>query len=216
MSNYFDFNYVTDPPNDEKVSVVDQLNDNWQELDDKLTVFNQLPANFGAFAVPIGTEAYDPDPAHAEPDRIAVWTGSIWARGISAATAWGQAWQTIAIRSPLVIRTGFPVKARINNVIRCIQLTGGVYVNATQDAWNTATTYEITTDTAIQSDLAPVNGMHIQQCAAGAITTANGFASSVVTIEPKTSPSRTSISVRYQGDAGGGNFISLDNVRWWY
>jgi hypothetical protein len=91
-----------------------------------------------------------------------------------------------------------------------------VYVNSAQDAWNTATTYEITTDDASQTDFAPVNGMHIQQSSAGAITTANGFASAVVTVEPKTGPNRTAVSVRYQGDAGGGNFITLDNIRWWY
>lgn len=217
MSNYFDFTYVTDPPNDEKVSAADQLNANWQELDEKLTAFNQVPADFTGIAVPIGTEAYDPDPSHGEPNRIAVWTGSIWARGISAASSWSaQPWQTVSIRSPLVSRTGFPVKAKINTVLRCIELAGGVYVNSAQDAWNTATTYEITTDDAIQADFAPVNGMHIQQSSAGAITTANGFASAVVTVEPKTSPDRTSVSVRYQGDAGGGNFITLDNVRWWY
>jgi len=214
---YFDFNYVTDPPNDETVDVETQLNNNWEEVDKKTTPFNQMPADFSGIGIPIpiGTEAFDPEHPGSE-HRIAAWNGTTWIRSLNHAAPWS-GWQTMEIRSPVVIRTGFPVRARVDAIARRVVLSGGLYFNASQDPWPTGTTVEVTTDTAMGISLAPVNGgICCRQAAAGAITTTNGFASAVAIIETKTSPDRTALSIRYQGDAGGGNFVMLDGVSWWF
>jgi hypothetical protein len=211
---YFDFNYVTTPPNDETVDEVTQLNNNWEEVETKLLPFNQQPADFTGITIPKGTMAMRPDDGS---DRMAVWNGIEWSGSVNPANVW-EAWQPVSLRAPVIARTGYTLEAKIDTLSRRIVLMGGVQLNATADAWNTATTYEITTDTAIQSSLAPANvdGVSIQQGATGAVTTASGFASAVIWIQRRTVPDRTAISVRYQGDAGGGNFIMLDGIEWWY
>jgi hypothetical protein len=211
---FFDLDYVTDPPNDETVNHATQLNNNWQEIANKINCFNQKPGNFTGITVPTGTEAFDP--SGSEPNRIAVWDGSAWRKGLNHATAWGS-WSTITLRSPTVERTGFTPKMKINTFMRKVVLSGGVYFNVAQDPWPTNTTVELTTDTAISTTLVPVNGAtSISHGATGQITTASGFASALVSIEQLTSPTRVAIRARYQGDAGGGNFIMLDGISWWY
>jgi hypothetical protein len=212
---YFDFDYVTDPPNDEQVNHVTQINNNWQEVANKINCFNQKPANFTGITVPIGTEALDPS-GGGDPNRIAVWDGTGWRKGLNHGTAWGS-WSSIALRSPTVERTGFTPKMKVNTFSRKVVLAGGVYFNVAQDPWPTNTTVEITTDTAISTSFTPaVSGISVHQGATGQITTASGFASAVVGIESLTSPTRLAIRVRYQGDAGGGNFVMLDGISWWY
>lgn len=212
---YFNFNYVTDPPNDELVNDDTQLNANWQEVADKIDPFNHQPAEFGDIVVPVGTEAFDPENAGSD-YRIAVWAGDRWVRSLNHTTTW-TTWQSIAIRSPRVARPDYPVEAKIDAYARRVVLRGGVLFNAAGDAWPTNTNIEITTDTAIQVGLAPVNGGEsYQQTATGQITTANGFAEAIVRIVKKTTPDRTGIEIRYQGDAGGGNFVMLDGIEWWY
>lgn len=209
---YFNFNKVTDPPADELVAPMTQVNANWQELDDKTKPFTTVPASFGAITVLQGMEAFETSLG----PRIAVWTGSVWSRSINPNTGVG-AWTSFGIRSPIVLRTGFTPVAKFDTWARRVSLSGGVQLNAGADPFVVGTTYEITTDTAIAASFAPVNGgQSIQYGAVGAITSASGFGSAVVTIESKTSPDRTAISVRYQGDAGGGNFIMLDGISWWY
>lgn len=212
--SYFNFNYVTDPPNDETVNYSAQLNANWQEVADKIDPFNHQPAEFGAIDIPIGTEALDPT-AGGSDYRVGVWTGSQWAKGLNPIAAW-TVWQNISIRAPRVARITYEPQVKIDTVARRIVLRGGVAFTDTNDAWPTTTTYEITTDTAIQAELAPVNGESIQEGAPGQILTANGYAGASVIIAKATNPDRTSISIRYRGDAGGGNFVMLDGIEWWY
>jgi hypothetical protein len=212
---YFNFNYVTDPPNDEFVNVTTDLNDNLDEIDTKIRAFNQMPSNFTGITKPVGLEAFDESVLN--PNRVSVWDGTTWRGSVSHTSTW-TVWQTIPIRSPVVIRTGFPVMARVNAWRREVVLSGGVQADGVASAWTTASNVEITTDAAIGTSFLPANTaqMAIRYGATGQITTASGFASAVVIIEKKTSPDRTAISVRYQGDAGGGNFIMLDGVSWYY
>ncbi len=215
MPPYFEFTKVTDPPDDELVDSETQLNANWEDVDLKITPFNQKPADFTGITFPKGTEAFDPEHVGSE-HRIAVWNGTTWARSLNHTTAWS-AWDTIGIRAPVVVRTGFPPVLRVNTVARRIVLMGGVLFDAAANPWPTNTNVEITSDTAIQPEFAPVNGgVSRMQGATGQIVTANGFASAIISAELKTAPDRVAIMVRYQGDAGGGNFVMLDGIEWWY
>ncbi|MFE1145204.1 hypothetical protein [Streptomyces rochei] len=213
---YFNFEYVTDPPNDETVDFQTQLNNNWQEVANKIEPFNQQPGSFGDIPVPVGTECFDPDPTHASWHRIAVWTGSIWARSLNHQSAWTD-WQPITVRAPHVARPLYEPEAKVDAIARRVVLRGGVLFNAAADPWPTGTTYEITSDAAIQPELVPVNGGEsIQQGATGQILTAGGFAGAIIYINRNLTPDRVSINVRYQGDAGGGNFVMLDGIEWWF
>lgn len=212
---YFDFNFVTDPPADEFVDVETQLNDNWEDVETKILPFNQKPSNFGAIPKPVGTEAFRPTAGFEH--RISVWDGAEWRSSLAHSTSWGL-WQAVLIRAPTVIRPNFPVVARVNAMLRKVEISGGVLFDGAASAWPTGTTVEITADTAIQSSFAPANTakMAVQQVGSSAITAVNGFASAVAMVEQKAGPDRTSISVRFQGDAGGGNFIMLDGLGWYY
>lgn len=210
---YFNFNYITDPPNDELVEEQSQLNANWDVVEEGLKPFNQNPPDFTGITIPKGTVSVNP----LNTNNIAAWDGTTWNGPVNPINIW-ENWQLVNIRAPVIHRPGHELKARIDIASRRIVLMGGVQLNATADAWDTATSYEITTDTAIQDSLAPANAdfTSIQQGGASQITAAGGFASSVIWIEKRATPSRTAISVRWQGDAGGGNFIMLDGVQWWY
>lgn len=207
---YFDFDYVTDPPNDETVDEVTQLNNNWQEVATKIDRWNRAQSNIIA-PIPVGTEAMDPGGS----SRIALWDGTSWLLGLNHDSSWGN-WATFGLRSPIVERSGWTPVARVNPWKRLVALSGGVQINATADAWNTGTDVEITTDTAFSSSLAPVGGLAYFQTATAQITAANGFASAVIKVQSETTPARTSITARWQGDAGGGNFVMLDGIQWWY
>lgn len=211
---YFDLNLVTDPPNDELVNHETQLNANWREIADKINRFNQSPADFSGIAnLPKGTEGFTPE----DPTRIGVWNGVEWSRGLNHNSSW-TAWQPLGLRSPVVARPGYAPMAKVNVVSRRIALQGGVLYSAAADPWPTNSTIQITDDTSIQYELQPANGgLSVQQGATGQITTANGFACAAILIQRSTTPvNHTGIYVRYQGDAGGGNFVMLDGIEWWY
>lgn len=208
---YFVFNKVTDPPNDETVDAITQLNDNWQDVNDKLIGFNQSPNDITG--PPIGIEAFAPVPDQA---RIAAWDGAVWRLSINHSSIWGS-WQAVTLRAPVVERTGFPVMARVDPIGRRVVFSGGVYFNAAQDAWPTGSDVEITDDTAIGVSLSPSTaGLSYYQAATSQVTTAGGFASANVRIQEVTGPDRVGLFVRFQGDAGGGNFVMLDGLTWWY
>jgi hypothetical protein len=207
--SYFDFNYVTDPPDDELVNPITQLNDNWQEVNDKIKPYNSRPNTL--INPPKGAEAID------DQGRIGVWDGTQWNFSLNHAGTI-TSWQTFALRTGVQERAGFTPLAKVDTLKGQVILTGAVQLGSTATAWSTTAATEITTDTAIQASLAPVNGgFSYHQCATGQNTTANAFASAVVWAELKATPTpHVALMVRYQGDAGGGNFVQLDNVRWWF
>ena len=211
---YFNFNYVTDPPNDETVNNETQLNDNWELLDTKLQGWNQKPSNIVA-PIPVGTEALDPQHPGDE-YRIAVYDGTDWVRSLNHVTSWA-AWSNLGLRSPTVERSGFTPRIRANPWKREVMLSGGVLFNVAADPWPTGSDVEITSDTAIQSSLAPVPGNRVcYQAATSQVTGANTIATAIIIVSLKASPARVAIDIRFQGDAGGGNFVMLDGLKWWY
>ncbi|MGS2592232.1 hypothetical protein [Streptomyces hebeiensis] len=212
---YFNFNYVTDPPNDEQVDPITQLNENWEDVNDKIRPFQDRPTTL--INPPKGTEAFYPESPSSDSYRIAVYNGTSWCRSLNHSGSQA-VWQALELRSPYVARTGFPPVAKIFPFMRYVILSGSVQISASATPWPTNTSVEITTDTAINSSLTPVNGgFSMSQCATGQVTAANGFASAVVWLQAETTPTnRVAIRVRYQGDSGGGNFVSLDGMRWWY
>jgi hypothetical protein len=211
---YFDFNFVTDPPADETVDEQTQLNENYEDLDLKLQGWNQKPCAIVG-SPPVGTEGLDPQHPGDE-YRIAVYDGTNWVRSLNHVSSWG-AWSNLSLRAPAVERAGFTPRIRINEWTRQVQLSGGVLLNVAADPWPTGSDVEITADAAIANSFAPVpGGLSFFEAATSAVTAASSFAAALIRISTEAGPSRTSIKVRFQGDAGGGNFVMLDRLKWWY
>lgn len=211
---YFNFTYITDPPNDELVDPSAQLNNNWQEVADKIDGFNKLPNEI--VNPPVGTEAFYPLGTDViEHRRIAVYNGTTWIRSLSHGTGW-TAWTAFPLRSPVTERSGFTPVIRANTMLRLIQVSGGVIYNSGA-AWPTGSDIEITTDAGISTVNQPIGGLHHNQLATAQIMTAGGFASAVARVQLISSPNHVGIFIRWQGDSlASGNFVMLDGLSWWY
>lgn len=190
-----------------------QLNANFQDIDTKLDGFNHHPSTITG--PPQGIEAFY-NVAGADQSRIAVYDGATWRLPLNHQTAW-TGWQTLTLRSPVVARTGYPPKANVNPVTRRVKLAGAVQADAALSAWPTGSDVEITDDVAISTTFAPVpGGTSYSQVATAQVTGTDQVATANVRIQSVTTPNRVGIFVRFQGDAGGGNFVVLDGIEWWY
>lgn len=178
-----------------------------EELETKLAPFQNNPST--VVSPPLGTEAF----ANGEP---AVWDGSVWNNNLSHNT-W-TAWQNLAIRSPRVARSGFPPVCAINAWQRRIVCMGGYLFDAAAAAWPTGSDVEVTSDIAIGTQFAPVpGGLTYYQGATSQVTGVNQLATASIRVESIAGPpARVGIFIRFQGDAGGGNFVMLDGLEWWY
>lgn len=210
---YFNFNYITDPPNDELVNEQTQLNDNWLEIDTKLDPFNKQPNTI--ISPPIGTEALYPDGVDDDDsERIAVWNGTQWVRTANYSTVWTP-WAPLAIRSPRNEHPSYPCMYRVDEVGKRVVLQGAVRYDGASGAWPNSNV-EITTDTALDLAYEPVDTIAIKQQAVSATTAASGFNSAVLYVQKLTVPDRIAVNARWQGNSGGGNYIVLDGFTWWY
>ena len=206
MPEFFGFNYVTDPPNDEKVNEVTQINNNLDKIDLRLNQFQQRPVNT-ITGPPIGTEAY------AQQGAICVWTGSTWKAAEDLANAW-ESWNNLTLASGIVERPGFTPKFRINQKLRKVQLRGGLRADINAGPWPRSKVKVSSNSAGVSSIYKPTQN-NIQQTAVGISTTANQAMSARIFVETNGSLP-VAIFVGYQGDDGGGNFVVLDGISWWY
>lgn len=205
---FFTFTLMTDPPGDPLVNEDTQLNDNWDSVDTRLAQF-QVKPNTIAATVPIGTEAMQNSSG-----SVAVHTGSgVWAFPGSIPAGWG-AWTTLPLLAPVVERPSFTPKYRINTTIRKVELAGGLRADVSANPWARSKVQATANTGGIPDANKPVNN-NIQQGAVGIGTTDGQFAGARIHIESNAGNS-VKISVSYQGDDIGGNFVMLDNVKWFY
>lgn len=208
---YFNFNYVTDPPNDEQVDYQKYINHNFQEINDKTKGFNQSPSNITN--PPVGTEAFYPGLPVENQNRIAVWDGNAWVTPVSHTSTWSS-WQNLALSTGISYRSGYTLQASVDTLSRKVLLRGGVVYGPTAANWPTGKLIEITSDLSVNL-LPKPGGETYWTCAVSQITTAGGYAGAIAKVSQKTS-SLISIQVQWYGDSGGGNFIMFDNMHWWY
>lgn len=178
-----------------------------QELEDKLAPFQEDPGT--VVNPPLGTVAF----INGEPG---VWDGTQYNNNISHNT-WLDP-QNLDLRVPRIMRTGFPPVVIINPWQRRIVCSGGVLYNVAADPWPTGSEVEITSDIAIPTDFSPLpNGLSYFQAGTSQVTGANQIATANIRVALVAGPpARIGIFVRFQGDAGGGNFVQLDGLEWWY
>ncbi|MFG2268098.1 hypothetical protein [Streptomyces sp. NPDC048720] len=209
MPNYFNFTKIApDPPNDPLVNVATQLNANWDELDAKLG-----PYVNGTTVTPTeaGQEYFDAS------NRYAVWDGAVKRVPDDIDAAWS-AWNNMPIFSLRAPRSGFAFKWRNNSLLRMVELTGGIQVDASASAWTQGTNFTLNADTsgAIPASMAPIGGLMVTQCAtaltAGTILVASGR----VTVDKPAGNTFVRVRGQYLGGPGGGNFMQLEGVWWWY
>lgn len=206
---FFNFNLITDPPNDEFVNEDTQLNQNLDKLDTKLALFPALPTVITPLVM--GTEVLNDSDPFPSP---AVWDGTGW-RYMDNDDEDFDLWQSLPLIAPITGRTGIMPRYRVNTVIRKVELAGGVLATAAAAAWS-RTKVQITANTGgILDAYKPVGTQSIQQVATGAGTAAGQFASARITIEGNAGNS-VKISVSYQGDNVNGNFVQLDGAGWYF
>lgn len=200
---FFNFNLITDPPADEFVDEQVHLNANMDKLDTRLNQFTFSPNT--VTSPPIGTEAFNAT-------SVAVWTGSSWRVPDAIPNGWS-AWTTIPTQAPVAERPGWTPYWRVNPTIRCVELCGGFRADSVAGPWS-KTKVQVSSLTGIPITYNPVYDS-IQQIACGISSTSGQFAGARLFIEAQvTNPVK--LSVAYQGDDVGGNFVMIDGVKWFY
>jgi hypothetical protein len=197
------------PPLDPNVNVATQLNSNWDLLDTKLA-----PYQNGTTVTPTETgQEYINSSG-----RYAVWDGAAERVPDDIDSAWS-AWTNLPLFSSRAIRTGFQPKWRNNSLLRMVQLTGGFQADSSASAFTPANIYFVTDDNAaggIPQSMKPIGSKHICPCAvaltAGSVVVASGY----MTIDAPGGAANCRLRVQYLGGPGGGNFVMLDQIWWWY
>lgn len=206
---YLNFNKITPPaPNDPTVDEVEQLNDNWDVLDTKLAPY----ISGGAVNdLETGQEVF------ASGFRFAVWDGTT-ARVPDDIDAGWSAWTALPILAPRVARGSFTPRWRNNSAYRMVELAGGVLFDAAAAAWTMGSLFTVNSDTsgAIPSSMQPIAGSHISPCAVGLPTSPALVATGYISVDKPGGNTFTRVRAQYMGGPGGGNFLMLDQVWWWY
>jgi hypothetical protein len=213
---YFNLNKITNPPDDETVDPVVQLNSNWQQINDKLAPFSEQPTTL--INPPVGTEAFYPvGSSSVENSRIAVWSGTSWVRNLNP-TAGISVWQPIDARPPVFPRANHLPVAQVDAFSRRVICSGGFVYNF-NDVWPNST-IEITTDDAVGPELRPVNDFSYYQSSASPVTGSGSiFAGCLLWAAYTDLPTpHVAIKAKYQGTSAlpGNNYINIDGFSWWY
>lgn len=204
---YLNFNKITPPaPNDPLVNEVTQLNDNWDQLDTKLQ-----PYMIGGSITDLetGQEFFDGD------FRYCVWDGAAPRLPDNISAGWS-AWTAFPMNAPRAARSGLIPKWRNNSLYRMVECVGGVLFNAAADPWTLGSAFTINTDTANSppSSMVPIGAKHVSPLATGIPSAPAIVAGAMATVD--VSGTHIRIQLQHLGGPGGGNFIQLDQLWWWY
>lgn len=207
MVNYLNFTKITPAsPNDPFVDEVAQLNNNWDLAETKLTPYMLGGAITMTQA---GQESFDGS------FRYGVWDGAALRIPDDIDAAWS-AWTAIPMLAPRAIRPSFTPRWRSNSLLRMVELSGGIQFDNVASVWTMGSSFQFNALSAGSpaNTLGPVGGKHVSPCAtaltAGTSVTANG----IVTID--VSGSFVRMAAQYLGGGGGGNFMELEQVWWFY
>ena len=206
---YFNFTKITPPaPNDPLVDEVAQLNNNWDHIDTKLSPY----LTGGTLTdVETGQEFLDTNL------RFAVWDGAAIRIPDDIDGAWS-AWTALPMFAPRVARASYTPRWRNNSAYRMVELAGGAQFNVAQDPWTLGGYFTLNADSAgaIPASMIPIGGTHVSQAAAALSAGTTVVAGAMIRIDKPGGNTFCRVSVQYMGGPGGGNFIQLDRVWWWY
>lgn len=204
---YLNFTKIAPPaPNDPNVSRVNHLNNNWDHLESKLGPY----VNGGSLSgIDRGQEYFDSN------FRFAVFDGTATRVPDDIDAAWS-AWTALPILSPRVIRPSFTPRWRNNSLLRMVELSGGVLFDSAASAWTMGSAFQLNVlgSGSPPSSMGPVGANDNRPCATS-LSAGTGVASAG-RVNISTSGSWVMLTGQYMGATGGGNFIMLDQVWWWY
>lgn len=209
MTDYLNFTKIVPPsPNDPVVNLVSQITTNWDMLDTQLQPY----IKGGTISnLETGQEFFDAN------FRFALWDGTTTRIPDTIDDAWSS-WTNMPLATGRAPRPSGPIlKWRNNSLLRMVELTGGLHYDTAQDPWP-AGLQLINADStgAIPSSMQPVGGYHIAQCAAGLSSGTTVVAGGYIYVDKPAGNTFTRIRGQYMGGPGGGNFLELDQVWWWY
>lgn len=205
---FFDFDPIAPPaPNDPLVDEAEQINANWDQLDAKLTPYTNLGVILN---METGQERIDTD------GRLAVHTGSGLRKSDNVDDAWSD-WTAIPLIAPYVARTSLAPYWRENSLLRKVELAGGILNAAAANPWpfSLAT---ITTDATAGIPIAylPFGGKHVSPCASALASAPQVVAGGYAIVDRSGANNFVRIRLQYLGGPGGGNFLQLEQIQWWY
>lgn len=203
---YFNFTKVAPPsPSDPLVNVTTHLNNNWDEIETKFSSLITMSGNI--INAEAGQEAVG---SVAQSFYVSNGAPFVMRSADDIQTSWS-AWTAIPLNAAVVARASFTPRYRTNSVLRLAELSGGVQKDAPASAWPAAL---VVITNLLPLSIVPIGNLSFQQSAAAIPTTpANGSAGYHLI---DTNGPNTRIQVRYAGGPGGGNFIMLDGIKWWY
>lgn len=205
---YLNFTKITPPaPNDPFVDEAAQLNANWDQLESKM-------APYINGTVPTGMEAGQ---EFWNGGRFAVWDGAAARNPDDIDAAWS-AWTTLPILAPRTARSATVPKWRNNSLLRKVELTGGVISDSLANPWTLGSAFALNADTsgAIPASMTPIGGTHYATAAVGLTTGTAVTAGAYLLVDKPGGNTFVRIRGQYMGGPGGGNYIQLEQLWWWY
>lgn len=205
---YFNFTKIVPPaPNDPFVDEAAQINANWDHLDAKLE-----PYMFGGTISDIeqGQEFFNED------FEFCVYDGGIVTPD-DIPEGWSD-WTNLPMQSGKFARSSFTPKWRNNPLYRMVELTGGVIFDVSAGPWTLGSSFLINADAegSPPAEMRPIGNLHYSPCGASLTTGTSVVSAGFITVEQPVGSTYTRIGAQYLGGPGGGNFIMLDQVWWWY
>ena len=204
---FLNVNIMNDQPNDPKVNVVTQLNDNWDIIDLRFREMQSQPV-----ALPTNP---DVGQQYGGADANQVWTGSSWKSPVAGNTSWS-AWSTISgFVAPFVGSASFPPQYRTNSVLRQVEMRGRIQNTASGSGWDNFY-YDLNPmSVGVPIAFAPID----DKVMFPACSSLSAISSSAIVIaEKRVGQTIVWFQMKQNGQmsAATGNYISFDNVRWFY
>ena len=204
---YFNFFKIAPPaPADPLVNEDTQINDNWDHLDAKLQPY----VSGGVISdIETGQEFFDIN------FRFAVWNGAATRIPDNIDAAWS-AWTAMPLAAGRAIQAGNTWRWRSNSILRMVEMSGGIQFDGAAGAWPAGLQLcNADVAGAIPAAQQPIAGKHITIGGTGLIGAGN-TASGYIHVDKPGGNTFVRVRAQYLGAAGGGNFIHMSQVWWWY
>ncbi|MFE1915017.1 hypothetical protein [Streptomyces anandii] len=209
MTDYLNFTKVIpNYPNDPLVNLDTQINANWDLIDTQLRPY----IKGGTISnLETGQEFFDVN------FRYALWDGTATRIPDAIDSAWS-AWTSFPVASGKFARPGFTPKWRNNSLLRMVECAGGFQIDSAQSAWPMGALTNLNADSAgaIPASMVPNGGYHIGEVATALTAGTSVAAAGYVYVDKPAGNTFVRIRGQYMGGPGGGNFMMLDQLWWWY
>lgn len=206
---FLDLDIMADQPSDPKVNVITQLNDNWDSID----LSFRMAQNNG---IPISGQEVGQQ--YVDNNTNAVWNGSAWVTPTNWMNSWSAWTQLSGYPEAGMENLPFnPLKYRTNPVIRQVEMAGSVRFTSSGLPWDSNYHQFSPSAVGVPIAFAPIDDKTIQPCPVFLLTE-SGFSSNALMIaERRPAQTQVWLQIKHNGNMNAvNNYISFDNVRWFY